>query len=100
MPPPFNIMNTQKYKIKPSMTGYHGQHRYYDMVEMSDGFVRTIDNIPYVLCRLSLDNNWWILPDVYDELLETTNIGPYEDIDHALIEFMMRGRSVVIYRTL
>lgn len=81
------------YTISKNKPARHRDCSYYDMVTIDDGRpARLIDGEEYVLCRLSRDDNWWIVAN--HENGPAPDIGPFIELDNALVEFILRGKTI------
>ena len=87
--------NTKKYTIIEEV-GTHRECKYYELVgEMRDGnlvtLFRSIAGVEVALCRITRDHKWWIIPAYGQDDENIDDIGPYDDLEDALMHLYLRS---------
>lgn len=76
--------------------GEHGNLIFYDMVLRKETHspLRGVIDVDRVVCRLSVDEKWWIVA-YYDYDIEgNPDIGPFDTLEDALVHFKLSCSNI------
>lgn len=82
--------------------GAHRDTRYYDLIIIKepdligsiiypDPLIKLVDGHRMVICRLALDDNWWIVPCSPQSNPDIDDIGPFKTMGDAIFHITLVG---------
>lgn len=84
------------YEVYDS-TGEHRDCTWYDLVKYkgaNNPLVGLIDDRRMVVCRLSCNEQWWIVPQASSDEQKIDDIGPFENMGDALLHLKLHAVMV------
>lgn len=95
--------STNSVECPNYVTYGHGPHRqwqWYDVVGRPSRshhpwpVVGVIDGYSMVVCRVSHDEKWWIVPQSEDNELNIDDIGPFETMSDAILHLKLSSTEI------
>lgn len=95
----YNINMMAEYSNYSMFTsvGPHRDCQWYDLVKYKDSsnpLVGVIDGYDMVVCRLSRDGQWWVVPQSENHESHIDDIGPFENLGDAVLHLKLHSTKI------
>ncbi len=80
------------------IAGDHRDGHYYNLVLLApsrDVLVGVIDGLRVVICKVSFNDDWWIVPQAGDDEPNMDDIGPFETMGDAILHLKLYSTEII-----